>query len=292
MTKQHLPQFVRDLLAAPPMRGGGLHPWLFRIARVLHPYRDREEIIALLAAATADQPVPIGEIEEAVDNSKAVAWRPGQRPTYRAAQWPEIDREKREAAIAAGYGLVDLWEQSPWRIDDNKSHAEEIIDHLFSGNPLLCVGKSKSRFATRPREEWRGRLADAQLIVPSPMSATTGRTRKDTESAHSLENTGPRRFLVIEQDTGTIDEQAAVLLHLAQIGPMVLAVHSGGKSIHGWFFCEGQSEERLLRFMRYAVSLGADHQLWSRCQFARMPDGMRDSGKRQTVYFLNPEVLR
>ena len=44
--------------------------------------------------------------------------------------------------------------------------------------------------------------------------------------------------------------------------------------------------------MRYAVSLGADRATWTRSQFVRMPDGTRDNGKRQTVYFFNPEVLK
>ena len=37
---------------------------------------------------------------------------------------------------------------------------------LFPENPLLCCGKSTSDFATRSREEWRGKLAAMQLIVP------------------------------------------------------------------------------------------------------------------------------
>jgi hypothetical protein len=89
-----------------------------------------------------------------------------------------------------------------------------------------------------------------------------------------------------------IDEQAAVLLHLAQQAPLAVAVHSGRKSIHGWFYCAGQAEDKLHRFMEYAVSLGADRATWTRSQFVRMPDGTRDSGKRQAIYFFNPEVLR
>jgi len=54
----------------------------------------------------------------------------------------------------------------------------------------------------------------------------------------------------------------------------------------------GQPEERLHRFMRYAVSLGADRATWTRSQFVRMPDGTRDNCKAQTVYFFNPEVCR
>ena len=81
-------------------------------------------------------------------------------------------------------------------------------------------------------------------------------------------------------------------MHLAERAPLALAVHSGSKSLHGWFYCVGQSEERLRDFMRYAVMLGADPATWTRCQFVRMPDGMRDNGKRQTVYFFNPEVVK
>ena len=64
-----LPQFVRDMLSAPPRRGGGLHNWLFRAARVLHPFRTREEIIDLLRSATHGESIKPGEIESAVDSS-------------------------------------------------------------------------------------------------------------------------------------------------------------------------------------------------------------------------------
>jgi hypothetical protein len=97
---------------------------------------------------------------------------------------------------------------------------------------------------------------------------------------------------VVEQDAGTVDEQAAILFHLAKLRPMALALHSGSKSLHGWFYCAGQSQERAQAFMRYAVTLGADRATWTRSQFVRMPDGTRDNGSRQTVYFFNPEVIR
>jgi hypothetical protein len=83
-----------------------------------------------------------------------------------------------------------------------------------------------------------------------------------------------------------------MLLHLAKRAPLAIAVHSGSKSIHGWFYCTGQAEEKLRRFMQYAVSLGADRATWTRSQFVRMPDGTRDNIKCQAVYFFNPEVLR
>ena len=293
-TARELPLFVRDLLACPPRRGEGLNLWLFRVARVLHPYRTRGEIVETLRAATAGEAVKPGEIERAVERSAAFAWRPGEPvQSIPHPAWPKVNAEQREAVIAAmGMGLVDLWEVSPVRFEDNDSHTEAVIDVLFPGNPLLCCGKSNSEFATLSREDWRGGLAAMQFIVPSPMTARTGRTQDGRQSEHTLENTAPRRFLVIEQDGGAIDEQAAVLLHLAQRAPMALTVHSGSKSLHGWFYCAGRSEESLQVFMRHAVTLGADRATWTRSQFVRMPDGTRDDGNRQTVYFFNPEVVR
>ena len=299
-TARALPQFVRDLLSAPPRTGEGVHPWLFRLASVLHPYRDESEIMALLSAsvATCGRTVPEREIRDAVINSKAGAWKPGTtspmvRPPSSPPSWPAVNQEQREAVLGEGLGLVDLWEASPVRIQGGEGITEGVIDALFPGNPLLCCGASSREFQTAPREEWRGRLADLQLIVPSPMSAPTGRT-KDGEriSAHTLANTGARRFLIVEFDAGTADEHAAVLLHLGARAPLALAVHSGGKSLHGWFYCAGQPEETLLRFMRRAVSLGADRATWTRSQFVRMPGGLRDNGQRQTVYFFAPGVVQ
>jgi hypothetical protein len=124
------------------------------------------------------------------------------------------------------------------------------------------------------------------------MSARLGRKKTPEPgasewSAHTLDNTGPRRFLVVEFDSGITDHHAALLLHLANYAPLVLAVHSGGKSLHGWFYCAGQPEDKVNRFFRYAVSLGADPSTWTRSQFVRMPDGKRDDA-RQAVFFWKP----
>jgi hypothetical protein len=43
--------------------------------------------------------------------------------------------------------------------------------------------------------------------------------------------------------------------------------------------------------MEYAVTLGADPAMWTRSQFARMPDGLRDNGKRQAAFYFNPNAL-
>jgi hypothetical protein len=277
-----------------PQSGTGVHAWIMRSA---HGCRKSgmppEQAVREIESRITRRPSPANEIPVAVQKAYDATPAPGEPPRQwnAAPKWPSVNQEQREAVIATGDGLVDLWEASPIRWDDGDPHTEEIVDALFPGNPLLCVGQSSHQFATRPREDFRGKLASQQLIVPSPMFSRTGRTQTGKVSEHTLENTGDRRFLVIEQDSGTADEQAAILLHLAQSAPLTLAVHSGSKSIHGWFYCQGQPEDRLLQFMRRAVTLGADRATWTRSQFVRMPGGTRDNGNRQTVYFFNPQNL-
>jgi hypothetical protein len=185
-----------------------------------------------------------------------------------------------------------------------------MINVLFPGKPLLCCGWSRHHFDTRPRKYWH-KLHDLEFIVPNPMTARRGLTKTGKFSAHALSSTGPRRFLIVEFDfakgsTGEVrllskleaegrdirDLSAALLLHLAKMAPLAVAVYSGGKSLHGWFYCAGVAEENVSRFCCYAAALGADRATWIRSQFARMPDGLRENGKRQSVYFFNPGVLK
>ena len=226
------------------------------------------------------------------------------------ARWPDPNFELIEAVAQRGNGLVDLWETSPVRLDSNQPRTGEIIDSLFPGDPLLCCGWAHHHCNTRPRKHWY-KLDALQFIVPNPMTATVGLTKSRKLSGHALSNTGPRRFLIVEFDfesnnspeearllatletdgRDVSDLSASLLLHLAEKAPLVLAVHSGGKSLHGWFYCAGIAEDKVSRFFHYAVSLGADSANWNRSQFARMPDGLRENRKRQTVYFFNPKVV-
>jgi hypothetical protein len=232
-------------------------------------------------------------------------------PSRVGERWLGRNFEFIKSVTQMGNGLVDLWEASPVRLDSNKPKTDQIIDVLFPSNPLLCCGWTRHYFDTRVRAQWY-ELHQLQFIVPSPMAKRRGVTQQRKLSAHALRNTGPRRFLIVEFDfeSGNSSEEAcllerlanegrdvrdlcsALLLHLAEKAPLALAVYSGGKSLHGWFYCGGVSQKKLQGFFQYAVSLGADQANWTRSQFTRMPDGLRENGRRQTVYFFNPEVVK
>lgn len=339
-----LPQFLHDLIASPPRAGEGVHAWIFRVSRQLHAHRNEEDIFLLLKASLegCGRRVPDRELVEAIRNSTSVAWRPhdnGGIGYVAQPAWPARDKAKIDAIVREGFGLYDLWETSPVRYETPSEpsidqegdpvwitttvtreklgpFAEEIVDHLFPGDPLLCVGQSAFKFATRRRAVWRGRLSTLQFIVPSPMARVKGKTAEGKESEHTLDNTGPRRFLVVEFDfsvkarDGVTDSEwatlvrgweadeitvadacAGLLVRLALEAPLALVVHSGNKSLQGWFPCQGQSESTLRRFMESGHGLGADPATWCKSQFVRMPEGTRDNSKRQSVFFFNPEAI-
>lgn len=214
-------------------------------------------------------------------------------------KWPTPAPARIAEAVKDGPTALELWKRSPVSLDvDDGSNAAPIIVALFADaaapNPLLCVGKSSREFATRPLSTWAkaDRLARAALIVPSPMLARTGRTKDGRESEHTLENTGPRRFLVVEFDTGTTDEHAARLWHLSGFAPLALVVHSGSRSLHGWYPVGDAPPGDVERFARYAASLGADPALFRNpSQFVRLPAGTRENGCRQSVFYWNPAAL-
>jgi hypothetical protein len=236
---------------------------------------------------------------------------PGEFSRVISAQpkWPDIDFGAIDRIVRDGFGLADLTELSPVRFNDSESHSEEIIDVLFPNDPVagidpfLCVGwAGGTGFKTKRREAWRGCLHRLEFIVPNPMVSVWGRTDDGKLSQHSLEATGKRVYLVIEFDferehpvmvewlanVTLADVNAALIWYLADWMPLVCVTSSGGKSLHAWFNVFNRTDVDQRAFMSDAVRLGADHRLWCRSQFVRLPDGRRSNGARQNCFYLNP----
>jgi hypothetical protein len=94
--------------------------------------------------------------------------------------------------------------------------------------------------------------------------------------------------VVLEFDQGTIDEQAGLHWYLnaqaERLGwpTLRLAVHSGGKSLHGWYG-PVESEEIAQKLMTFAARVGADPATWNKCQLVRLPCGRRPRKEKPEV---------
>ena len=309
-----LPNSVQKRLKNCPQPGLGINPWCLSTARCLVEHFEGEDVIAILEAHVSESGRD-RDIRRAV--SAARGYANGERGSTESWRlWPAVDYATvHKIVLGSRVRLKQLQANSPVHVGTDRPMTEQILDALFPGDPLLCFGRSPNYFSTRPREFWRGKESSFQFIVPNTMTNETGLTRDGKVSRRCLDNTGPRRFLVIEfdisEDDGkwapyvrewkakgisVLDANVALLLELARRGlprlPLALAVHSAGKSLHAWYWCEGLTDEQLRPFMERAVRLGADYATWTKCQLVRMPDGTRDNGKRQQVHFFAPEVIR
>jgi len=305
---------VDDIIKPPPRAGTGLHPWLFGQACKLKDIGATPEETAIYIRASLDKHEPGREVfdrelNEAVRNGFAI----NQRPSGPA--WPK-PKAKHIKAIVEREGastLERLKGCSPHKSLENLT-AENAIDTLFPGNPLLCLAASQWDAQTLEREMWRGREGNLQFIVPSPLVKPFGLTQDGRKSARCLDNVGARRFLVVEYDMSpesefwrplvqrwekkgitVFDAQSSLLVDLATNpglrAPLACVVHSGNKSLQSWYFVQGFEDERVLPFFKRAVSLGADRATWTKCQLVRLPGGLRENGNRQEVVYLNPAVI-
>ena len=274
---------TRELGIKPcPPAGEGVHRWVYHVVcRMIECNFNDLEIVSLCEEYSTRLLQP-NEVENAILSRRGSLQNPSipKRP-----RWPQRSQVLVDQYLGSNTveGLCGL---SPMPV--NEFDSETILKHLFPGNPLLCCGISSRIFATRSLAEWHGELAKCQLIVPSPMSARHGYTQSGKRSAHTLQNTGPRKYLVVEFDEGTHDDHASLLSYLnTNMTPLVCAVMSGNKSLHGWFRVEDWNDEKQISFFKRATSIGADPATWTRSQFVRMPNGTRNNGAKQTTLYLS-----
>lgn len=261
-----------------PKASTGVHNWVFYAAmRLKEAGCPKEQAAGIIRPQMTRPPSPANEVESTID----AAYDQEHEPKV---VWPSLNVIRRDELFSRPCTLAALAESSPVKFSDPGSAV--VLAALFRPSELVCIGWEKNKFDTRKFSEWT-KLESKQFIVPSPMSALYGRTLAGKVSKKSNNNTGPRRYQVVEFDSGTADEHATIARELGRFAPLVLCVHSGGKSLHSWFKVEAWDEDKQRQFFDYAVSLGADPKMWTRSQFTRVPDGSRQ-GTRQTVHYFNP----
>jgi hypothetical protein len=223
------------------------------------------------------RPITEREIERAVERAGGGVGGVWKR-------WPERQNHAVASIVGNATGALDALRSASVPFPQRLGSAS-IIDGLFRPDDLICMAKDLSHAETEPREYFRGREEEYQFIVPNAMSARTGLTDEGRLSKRCNANTGPVMYQVIEFDTGTLDEQAKLLMHLAKFARLRLVVFSGGKSLHGWYDVRPFAREEIQRFRRFAASLGADRAMFTPCQPCRTPNARRDTGVTQEVMF-------
>ena len=282
-----------------PESGEGVHKWIYHVCCVFLEAGNSVEDVESFCEEHATRALQLNEVSNACSSLQKTGIT--KRKSWEKTQPEYLAFVKRTAEGGLYQSLVNRL---------TLPRAEEIdcygaLELLFArkakgfyredysyvppetNDPLICCGADQSNFRTAPLTFFKDKCEGLQFIVPSPMSSVWAKTQGGDRSQHTLNNTGPRKYLVVEFDVGEHADHAAFLHNLNRIIPITMVVHSGNKSLHGWFHVEGMSETKQVSFFDEATKLGADTATWNKSLFVRMPDGTRENGKRQSILYFN-----
>lgn len=275
------------LLSAAP-DAGETHLWLAKVAARMKGFLTHDACFAYLRRCTdahvRHRGIPDREIEAAV----ALGYSDEPRKANRgqgALQWPAANRNMINKVLADVRPLFD-GETSTGLAP------EQVLPGLFQPGELVCTGVVSEKALIRPLEAV---LADAQFqqfISLNPMKGQSALNANGLPSVRCQNNVMMRRYLVAEFDDASLTKpmQAALASSLNGLAPLVMAVDSGGKSVHAWYRVDAMTAQKQANFFAAACLLGADRTRWDVCGWLRMPGGLRQvegsaSVRQRILYF-------
>lgn len=275
-------------IAPPPCEG--LNLWTLSSARKVRNQGGtaHDAYRAIMGyQGTTRRPLKESEVWRAINRAFETDLAPVSVPKPAPPGW----RKEKTAVATLRYEMesADLWERSPIRIDEGFSQLYCLRALFPDPQGLVCVGKSTFEFHTARIDQFRD-LTQCAFIVPCYMTKRKGLTQDGKPSMHCLDNCGPRRFVVCDFDEPGADQHASIIWHLKDLAKLIMVVHSGKRSLHAWF---QMPEDREPHFWEVALGFGADPALMrNRSSFVRMPQGTRDNGSRQLVFYFDEEGIK
>ena len=209
-------------------------------------------------------------------------------PSGAREKLPKQNRKLIETIISRAGGAFARFLKAPGTRDI--PDPEAIIDQLYPDNPWLCIARISPRDAgTTRRENFRGSERTWEWIVPNPMTAPRIWNQRGYWSYRCAEICGPRKYRVLDFDSGSYDEQIALIRYLAtkevpRAWPFMI-VESGNRSLHAWYtFLDSD-------FFARAVALGADRKTGDIAHLFRFPGGRRtnNGNEQKIIYYVNPQ---
>lgn len=196
-----------------------------------------------------------------------------------------------------------LVENSPGKL---ATPAIEIIGRLFKEDDIVNIQHGALEAGTLVKvkdipaflEKHKCPLEDYKFLNPATFKKLEGVPNpnhpKKKVSTRCNENVKSRRWMVLEMDSKdepAVERFTTFALSMAQFAPLVMAIDTGGKSVHFWFDASDVKPATRRGFFNLACLHGADPRLAVKSQIARMPNtpAAGDGRGPQKVLFYDPD---
>lgn len=166
--------------------------------------------------------------------------------------------------------------------DDIPEDPSYILKDMYQPDEYLFLHETLGHGPIMTCEEWcQQDLSRMQFICQSIL--------RDPNGGRKNSNVEKQRFYCFETDDlpKLWDEQAGLIVRLAQELPLKMVVYSGSKSLHAFFKGNVPRKDKVTRWFEVAKTLGGDPQVLDvRCQLVRSPWGHnRKTDTQQKVIF-------
>jgi hypothetical protein len=289
-----------------PQQGQNLHAWILQESRnLLIEGYNSTNVIRILSEATKNSGRTSQNLQQEIINSVegAVAWliqNPGATVKRRRQSGKKVDptnyffkdvlyhRDSRERYLKPDAAIRKKVLES---VDYPPVTAGFGLDEfgylkLFANiNFLICACVRVDRPEILPLKRWLSIGMQSQQFVVPNYCLEVRRGKCD-------DNMGKSLYQVIEFDQDSLEDQWKLLWKLDEELPLGMVVHSGHKSLHGWFPCFHLGRREIRSFVRLATELGADPMLRIPSQYVRMPLGRnRKTMQIQNILYFNLEII-
>lgn len=253
----------------------------------------REDTLAHLQSAYAsDRPDHNTAPERAVDRvwqakgvlSKLVDPDKPKAPAFNITKLNIYDRTS----------MAEIESQSPHPVNIKPL---EVIKTIFKKDDLVEIEGVKDISSRVVRVGKIKRIDDSwKFLNPSVFKS------KDTPKGNHIPRTDSnvlkRCFMILECDYDKEDGEAVrerfntFVMVCGKHLPLVMAIDTGGKSVHFWFSCPDGWTDEVDQVFSLACAHGADHRMRIKSQKARMPNvSGYDRRRNQKLIYFNPDAL-
>lgn len=184
----------------------------------------------------------------------------------------------------------------------------EVINALFAPGDIINIQKTALEFGTLTTvnnlesfiASSRTTIDDWKFLNPSVFKKVEGvpnTLHPDKKiSTRCNDNVKRRNWMVLEMDSDSIEQRERFnmfALSMSKYAPLVMAMDSGGKSIHFWFNATECPPNVKTAFFNLACMHGADKALAVKSQIARMPNvsAAKVGRRKQSVLYFDPEGI-